>query len=562
MEAQTASIPMSLSEVITPSSTGKPGESRSNNNHPVLATLTTEKASPTPPSPSSPSSRSLPEANSEEPSSPSDAARADLKRKRTPESDHVMPWPAKDHPEGIDWWIGKGYVGPIEAALSSEIEDFITWATPSESAVRVRKEVIALVTSKLSEVGKVKGRRITVETFGSFVNNLSLPDADVDLIIMDEGKDDADANVEQNETGLGRYIRTLEKLALVEEDIREFQARTGANVQVPVVKFREAMTGLEVDVTYNERGGLESGKLLQDLMIEIPHLRSIAMVVKMLLKAREMNSVPLGGFGSFATVLLCAIFLRAHDQLFPQRYGSGQPSPDAGTLLLDLLQYFENQFQPERFGMSLAKGGGDGGEEGGCTFFFDKWKYGWSRPVTQTQSGNLSIADPLQPDYDVTRGCSRTKDIQKAFADAYDGILLAKNNNSVSLLGGAFRVPLSLTKFKRALEGGVAGEGGREIVRQLRVGERKSVVVEWKGNGAKRAKVDGDGSRQSNGGSHHGAGVNAGRGGSGGMGGGFGGGAGGRGGRGGGGGGRGGRGGGGGGKGTWRGGRGGGRGLA
>lgn len=53
-----------------------------------------------------------------------------------------------------------------------------------------------------------------------------------------------------------------------------------SKARVPLVKFKESITGIPVDISFNITNGIDSGQVISAFIDEIPALRPLTMLVK------------------------------------------------------------------------------------------------------------------------------------------------------------------------------------------------------------------------------------------------------------------------------------------
>ena len=208
-----------------------------------------------------------------------------------------------------------------------------------------------------------------------------------------------------------------------------------AKSRVPIVKFTTRHGGFAVDLSVNQKNGVDAAggvrQLLEDYSFRLPdHVehgstdnkkekekeeeteegeveslivdhgvaRSLVLLVKAFLNQRGMNEVFTGGLGSYSIICLVVSFLQVRLPLLPARLrltwrsqlhpkiqtGVIHPAHNIGLLLVEFLEYYGKHFNFDEAGISLRKNGG----------YFNKHNKGWWR---QNQPYLLSIEDPNDP---------------------------------------------------------------------------------------------------------------------------------------------------------------------
>jgi len=112
------------------------------------------------------------------------------------------------------------------------------------------------------------------------------------------------------------------------------QVITGA--KVPIIKFVEKISGLKVDLCFDNDTGVIANQTFQQWKAKYPAMPIIVAVVKHFLMMRGLNDVSIGGLGGFSVICLVTSLI----QHLPQ---SGQP-PNLGTILVEFFNVYGNLF--------------------------------------------------------------------------------------------------------------------------------------------------------------------------------------------------------------------------
>ncbi len=64
-----------------------------------------------------------------------------------------------------------------------------------------------------------------------------------------------------------------------------------AKAKVPIIKFKEAVSSLNFDISFNAANGPQAAEYVRDLMQRLPPMRSLILVLKVFLHQRELNEV-------------------------------------------------------------------------------------------------------------------------------------------------------------------------------------------------------------------------------------------------------------------------------
>lgn len=111
-----------------------------------------------------------------------------------------------------------------------------------------------------------------------------------------------------------------------------------AKARVPIVKFTSRFGGFSVDISINQKGGLDTAVVVRKLLDDYSFVtedgdqlvgvaRSLTMMVKMFLNQRGLNEVFTGGLGSYAIMCMVISFIQVR--------GDRGSSPAEAVLLTD-----------------------------------------------------------------------------------------------------------------------------------------------------------------------------------------------------------------------------------
>lgn len=202
-----------------------------------------------------------------------------------------------------------------------------------------------------------------MKAFGSFVTGLSLPSSDLDLVIclpkvQREAGPEAPGALEGRNAIKETWQQHLARYLRKEDWVDVNSIKVIQNTAVPVIKFQtrpqvgevesSMIEPVSIDVSFEGNGhqGLEANKLNLSLLNEFPALRSLVLVLKRFLSGRGLCEAFSGGLSSYAIILLCARFL--------QEQPLGE-CLDIGAMLLGILNFYGNQFQPAAYGISVLR---------------------------------------------------------------------------------------------------------------------------------------------------------------------------------------------------------------
>ena len=229
-------------------------------------------------------------------------------------------------------WLRPGGYSDGVVGLHQEIEDFYTRMGPSSERHQARLGVIERFRRTVMAVWP----GCEVRVFGSFTTGLYLPSSDLDLVMF----------------GLWETIpfRCMERI--LQEIAAPHSIEVIESAVVPIVKYDDLVTGIKVDISFNNVSGLQSAEVLKTFKLEFPVLPKLVTVLKQFLLVRGLSTVFTGGLSSYSLSLMVISFLQLHART-DTRLPSDQTN--LGVLLLEFLELYGHKFNYDSLAISVRK---------------------------------------------------------------------------------------------------------------------------------------------------------------------------------------------------------------
>lgn len=297
-------------------------------------------------------------------------------------------------------WLRSGGYSDGVVGLHQEIEDFYKSVCPTPESHQTRLGVLARFRRTVTAVWP----GCEVKVFGSFTTGLYLPSSDLDLVMF----------------GLWERIpfRCLERI--LQDVAVPHSIEVIESAAVPIVKYDDLVTGIKVDISFNNVSGLQSAEVLKTFKLEFPVLPKLVMVLKQFLLVRGLSTVFTGGLSSYSLSLMVISFLQLHART-DTRLPSDQTN--LGVLLLEFLDLYGHNFNYDSLAISVREGG----------TYFDKRDLILPTNINKRWSDiqNLSIEHCLEPWKDVAKGTYNIQIIRRTFAYGYQRLAqsLRKSEN-------------------------------------------------------------------------------------------------------------------------------------
>lgn len=218
--------------------------------------------------------------------------------------------------------------------LHNEILDFYDWVAPQGYEHDARSALVERVNNAMSAQKWFPQDKGTVLPFGSFPAGLYLPTADMDLVYCSDRHCRGGPPVIDPAADKQGIKRMLWKAA---KRLQSVGIATNPSVipsaKVPIIKFQDRLTGLDVDVSFENLSGVQAQSTFQDWKERYPDLSYMVALLKQLLVMRGLNEVHSGGLGGFSIICLIVAYLELHKK--PE---------NLGECFLGFLEYYGKTF--------------------------------------------------------------------------------------------------------------------------------------------------------------------------------------------------------------------------
>ncbi|EXJ90525.1 hypothetical protein A1O1_03628 [Capronia coronata CBS 617.96] len=292
-------------------------------------------------------------------------------------------------------WLTESYGTDIPGiALHKEIIDFYDWVKPKDFEQQVRASVFRRLGESFAKC--MKGE---LKAFGSYAAGLYLPTADMDLVYLTSNY--RPGRLPTREDGrrvLPHFSRHLRMNQIAKPN--SIVVISGA--KVPIIKFVDRVSGLKVDLSFDNDSGIVAIDTFQKWKKEYPAMPVIVAIIKQFLMIRGLNDVATGGLGGFSTICLVTSLLQ-HMPPIKQRMNLGE-------VLLEFFNLYGNVFDKDSVIIRLEPPG-----------YVDKRTY--MPTAFRDKDGRLTIVDPNRPDNNISGGTRLIDDIINCFSLAHQTLL-------------------------------------------------------------------------------------------------------------------------------------------
>ncbi|KAM5346249.1 hypothetical protein ACJ41O_009254 [Fusarium nematophilum] len=321
-------------------------------------------------------------------------------------TEETCPWATIDHSATTDMGF----------RLHKEIIDFYEYVRPRPFEQRIRDNLV----ENLKKAMRRDGRNFasaSVQPFGSFMSGLYLPTADMDLVVCSQS---FMRGGPPTYLSAKSWLYKFQKFLTAQRVADPASIEVIAHARVPLVKFVDKLTGLKVDVSFENLGGVNAIGTFLRWKEQYPAMPILVTVIKHFLLMRGLNEPVNGGIGGFSVICLVVSML----QLMPQvQSRSLIPEHHLGEMLLEFFELYGRDFRYETNAISLTRPVGYLRKvstiEPSAEPFANELQTSVSS-FTYKNMDRLSIIDPNNPGNDISGGSSNTPAILDRFHDAFN----------------------------------------------------------------------------------------------------------------------------------------------
>nr|OQO25986.1 hypothetical protein B0A51_07703 [Rachicladosporium sp. CCFEE 5018] len=297
------------------------------------------------------------------------------------------PWCTVDHTRTVNTGL----------RLHKEICDFYEFVKPRDFEQDARTDLVLRIQKHLRAYGP-NTRDAEVRCFGSFAAGLHLPTADMDLVAM------SPTFIRSGQRDLARSNTALRKIGEYMRNIAQnSEVACVIGAKVPLVKFVDRITGVKVDLSFENNSGSNAVVTFSDWKERYPAMPVLVSVVKQMMLMREMNEVFSGGIGGFTTICLVTNLLQTMPEI---QAGAMDATQNYGEVLMKFLDYYGNRFDINSVGLLMEP-----------PYHFRK---GIDWQPFKTLPDRLTIVDPNRPENDIAGGSRKINDVLECFRSMYN----------------------------------------------------------------------------------------------------------------------------------------------
>ena len=185
-----------------------------------------------------------------------------------------------------------------------EIIDFFECFKPQTIEEEMRHKLIDDLQSAVAR----EWHDVRILPFGSYPAGLYLPTADMDLVFVSQGYLNGDYGKYDHK----RYLFKFRDFLYHHRIAAEQSVETITKAKVPLVKYIDRLTGLKVDVSFENNTGIVAIETFLEWKRHFPAMPILVTLIKQFLCMRGLNEPVNGGIGGFTVTCLVSLLGSQH----------------------------------------------------------------------------------------------------------------------------------------------------------------------------------------------------------------------------------------------------------
>lgn len=313
--------------------------------------------------------------------------------------------------------------------LDREIQAYATFCALTDIERDARKRLLGVIRDIIRSVLP----QVEVELFGSYSTGVATYCSDLDVSVLCSDKKIL-KEIPMYMRKIGERLRQTVSKRFV--DVR-------SNARVPVIRAVHDITGLEFDISFTSHNGCKHRERLAAFFREHRRAKILLVIIKSLLRKRNLHLPFTGGMGSFVLCNLIMLYVYERHNVFPYplctsdekdpqdvflesnhyiikgsgRQASSVKRPIYATMLLEFLELYGVIFNSDALTLCVR--------DMNCSMVSSRERSILYQGSFHTESAPLSVVDFADTTNDAASGTFQYRNIRLAFQTIYYYLLQA-----------------------------------------------------------------------------------------------------------------------------------------
>ena len=187
--------------------------------------------------------------------------------------------------------------------------------------------------------------------YGSFKTGLSLPNSDIDILILP--KEEQRYNTIKKEIN-----KFLNEIYIKLKEKNDFSYIEIIKAKVPIIKCTYKETNIKVDISIFKKNGAAAAEIYEKVLSIYPEIRPLMLTIKYILRQRGLNEIYKGGVSSFIIFSLLFYYINYTRKIIVNSIKNGQKEKllSLGDLLLGFFNFYGYEFNYKDLKISIRNG--------------------------------------------------------------------------------------------------------------------------------------------------------------------------------------------------------------
>ena len=192
--------------------------------------------------------------------------------------------------------------------------------------------------------------------YGSFTTELSLPNSDIDILIVEkeESKDKLTELIQEK-----KLMENLQNIYTILKNANIFTNLEMINAKVPIITGLYISTKIHVDISLFKKNGYDAAEIINKIIAIYPEIRPLMLLIKYVIRQRNLNQIYTGGINSFIIFTLLYYYIADSRKIIESEIsnnGEKERLFTLGHLLVGFFNFYAFEFRYEKFGISISNG--------------------------------------------------------------------------------------------------------------------------------------------------------------------------------------------------------------
>ena len=230
--------------------------------------------------------------------------------------------------------------------LHYEILDFYKFIQLTDTEIKLRNKTF----NEIKDVIELNFPNYKCSLYGSFITGLSLPNSDIDILITRKDEEKEKINLQKNLL----EIYTILKQKNIFTDLEMI------NAKVPIITGLYISTKIHVDISLFKKNGVDAAEIINKIIAIYPEIRPLMLLIKYLIRQRNLNQIYTGGISSFIIFTLLYYYIADSRKIIEYEINNSNGEKERlltlGHLSVGFFNFYAFEFRYEKFGISISNG--------------------------------------------------------------------------------------------------------------------------------------------------------------------------------------------------------------